>query len=97
MKQWHGILRHLRVQQSDQVHLLILIPSLTLVFLSLIARTASSAIDLTLEKKKVTEQLKQRLSEVQNDEEIQVTLTTASSPIASAIFSPPMNSFASQT
>jgi hypothetical protein len=80
MKQWHGILRHLRVQQSDQVHLLILIPSLTLVFLSLIARTASSAIDLTLEKKKVTEQLKHRLSEVQNDEAIQVTLTTAPSP-----------------
>jgi len=79
MKQWNGILQHL-VQQSDQVRLLILIPSLTLVFLSLIARTASSAIDLTLEKKKVTEQLKQRLSEVQNDEELQVTLATESSP-----------------
>jgi hypothetical protein len=80
MKQWRGILQHLRVQQSDQVHLLILIPSLTLVFLSLIARTASSAIDLTLEKKKVTEHLRHRLSELQNDEAIQVTLTTAPSP-----------------
>jgi hypothetical protein len=79
MKQWKGILQRLRTPQSDHIQLLILIPSLTLVFLSLIVRTASSAIDPTLEKKKVTEQLRQRLSEVQNDQEIRVTLTVENS------------------
>src|SRR5262249_15830387 len=60
------------------------IPSLTLVFLSLIVRTASSAIDPTLEKKKVVEQLRQRLSEAQNDQEIKITLTAKSSSQKSA-------------
>ena len=80
MKPWKGTLQHLRTLPSDHVELLILVPSLTLIFLSLIVRTASSAIDPTFEKKKVTDQLKQRLSEMQNDEEIKVTLTTKSSP-----------------
>ncbi len=79
MKRWKGILQRLLAQQSEQVQLLIIIPSLTLFFLSLIVRTASSAIDPALEKKKVTEQLRQRLSEVQNDEEIKVTLAVESS------------------
>jgi len=75
MKQWKGILQRLRAQQSNQIQLFIVIPSLTLFFLSLIVRTASSAIDPTLEKKKVAEQLRQRLSEVQNDKESKITLT----------------------
>jgi hypothetical protein len=79
MKRWKGILQRLLAQQSEQVQLLIIIPSLTLFFLSLIVRTASSAIDPALEKKKITEQLRQRLSEVQNDEEIKVTLAVESS------------------
>jgi hypothetical protein len=80
MTPWKGTLQHLRTVPSDHVQLLILVPSLTLIFLSLIVRTASSAIDPTFEKKKITDQLKQRLSEMQNDEEIKVTLTTKSSP-----------------
>jgi hypothetical protein len=80
MKQWKGILQRLLAQQSGQIQLFIIIPSLTLFFLSLIVRTASSAIDPTLEKKKVAEQLRQRLSEVQNDKESKITLTAESSP-----------------
>ncbi len=79
MKRWKGMLQRLLAQQSEQGQLLIIIPSLTLLFLSLVVRTASSAIDPALEKKKVTEQLRKRLSEVQNDEEIKVTLAVESS------------------
>src|SRR5262249_52503326 len=60
----------LLAQQSGQIQFLIIAPILTLSFLSLIVRTANSAIDPALEKRKVTEQLKRRLSEVQNHEEI---------------------------
>ncbi|MBI3304169.1 MAG: peptidoglycan DD-metalloendopeptidase family protein [Deltaproteobacteria bacterium] len=74
MKYLKGTLRILLAQQSGQIQLLIIAPILTLSFLSLIVRTASSAVDPSLEKKKVTEQLKRRLSEVQNEEEIKVTL-----------------------
>src|SRR5215831_9853495 len=84
MRQWTGILRHFRGQPSDHGSLLVIIPSLTLVFLSLIVRTASSAIDPTLEKKKGVEQLRQRLSEAQNDQEIKITLTAKSSSQKSA-------------
>jgi hypothetical protein len=84
MRQWTGILRHFRGQPPDHGSLLVIIPSLTLVFLSLIVRTASSAIDPTLEKKKVVEQLRQRLSEAQNDEEIKITLTAKSASQKSA-------------
>jgi len=79
MKQWRGILQRLRAQQPNQIHLFIIIPSLTLFFLSLIVRTASSAIDPALEKKKIAEQLKQRLSEVQNDKDSTTALTAESS------------------
>ncbi|HZT35291.1 MAG TPA: hypothetical protein VFA15_05200, partial [Nitrososphaera sp.] len=54
-------------QQAGQIHLLILAPLFTLAFLSLLVHTASSAIDPALEKQKVTEQLKRRLSELQQD------------------------------
>jgi len=68
-------------QQAGQIQLFIIVPILTLSFLSLIVRTASSAVDPALEKKKVAEQLKRRLSEVQHTEEIALaratTLTSA--------------------
>src|SRR5262245_3502251 len=81
MKQWRGILQRLRTQQPNQIHLFIIIPSLTLFFLSLIDRTASSASDPALEKKKVAEQLKQRLSEVQNDKDSTIALTAERSTL----------------
>lgn len=79
MKRGKGMPQRRRSRQSDHVQLLIIIPSLTLIFLSLIVRTARSAIDPALEKKRVTEQLRQRLSEVQNGEEIKTSLTAESS------------------
>ena len=60
----------LLTQQSGHIQLLIVAPILTLSFLSLVVRTASSAVDSSLEKKKVTEQLKRRLSEAQNERAI---------------------------
>jgi murein DD-endopeptidase MepM/ murein hydrolase activator NlpD len=57
-------IRTLLAQQSGQIQLLIIAPILTLFFLSLVVRTANSAIDPSLEKKKVNQQLKQRLLEV---------------------------------
>ena len=57
----------LLTQQSGHIQLLIVAPILTLSFLSLVVRTASSAVDSSLEKKKVTEQLKRRLSEAQSE------------------------------
>ncbi len=67
MRKLKGTLLTLLSQQSGQINLLIVAPILTLSFLSLVVRTASSAVDSSLEKKKVTEQLKRRLSEVQNE------------------------------
>jgi hypothetical protein len=61
-------IRTLLAQQSGHVQLLIFAPILTLFLLSLVVRTANSAIDPTLEKKKITQQLKQRLIEVRNVE-----------------------------
>ena len=60
----------LLTQQSGHIQLLIVAPILTLSFLSLVVRTASSAVDSSIEKKKVTEQLKRRLSEAQNERSI---------------------------
>lgn len=57
-------IRTLLAQQSGQIQLLIVAPILTLFFLSLVVRAANSAIDPSLEKKKVNHQLKQRLLEV---------------------------------
>jgi murein DD-endopeptidase MepM/ murein hydrolase activator NlpD len=74
MKYLQGTLRILLAQQSGQIQLLIIAPILTLSFLSLVVRTASSAVDPSLEKKKVTEQLKRRLSEVQSEEELKTAL-----------------------
>ncbi len=69
MKHLKEMFRVLLAQQSGQIQFLIIAPILTLSFLSLIVRTANSTIDPALEKRKVTEQLKRRLSEVQNHEE----------------------------
>lgn len=75
-------IRTLLAQQSGHTQLLIFAPILTLFLLSLVVRTANSAIDPTLEKKKITYQLKQRLIEVRNAEGTQPTLTarTGSEP-----------------
>lgn len=61
-------IRTLLAQQSGHIQLLIFAPILTLFLLSLVVRTANSAIDPTVEKKKITQQLKQRLFEVRNAE-----------------------------
>jgi hypothetical protein len=61
-------IRTLLAQQSGHIQLIIFAPILTLFLLSLVVRTANSAIDPTLEKKKITYQLKQRLIEVRNAE-----------------------------
>jgi len=60
-------IRTLLAQQSGYIQLLIFAPILTLFLLSLVVRTANSAIDPTFEKKKITYQLKQRLIEVRNE------------------------------
>ncbi len=65
-----GRLYAVLVQESGQIQLSIIAPILALSFLSLVVRTANSAVDPTLEKKKVTEQLKRRLSEVRSEEEL---------------------------
>ncbi len=67
MRNIRGTLLTLLAQQSGQINLLIVAPILTLSFLSLVVRTASSAVDSSVEKRKVTEQLKRRLHEVQNE------------------------------
>ena len=61
-----GAWRTLLVQLRGQIQLLIIVPILALSLLGLVARSASSAVDQRLEKRKVFEQLKLRLSEVQN-------------------------------
>ncbi|MBM4254901.1 MAG: hypothetical protein FJ147_03285 [Deltaproteobacteria bacterium] len=61
-------IRTLLAQQSGHIQLLIFAPILTLFLLSLVVRTANSAVDPTVEKKKITQQLKQRLIEVRNAE-----------------------------
>lgn len=70
MRKFKGTLLTFLAQQSGQIQLLIVAPILTLSFLSLVVRTASPAVDSSLEKRKVTEQLKRRLSEVQNEQPI---------------------------
>jgi len=47
-------------QQTGQIQLFIIVPILTLSMLSLVVRTASSAVDPVLEKRKVAEQLRRR-------------------------------------
>ncbi|MBI3797296.1 MAG: peptidoglycan DD-metalloendopeptidase family protein [Deltaproteobacteria bacterium] len=69
MQYLRGTLKSLLAQQSGQIQLLIIAPILTLSFLSLIVRTASSAVDSSIEKKKVTEQLKRRLNQVRSEGE----------------------------
>jgi len=69
MQYLRGTLKSLLAEQSGQIQLLIIAPILTLSFLSLVVRTASSAVDSSVEKKKVTEQLKRRLNQVRSEEE----------------------------
>lgn len=73
MRYLKGTLYAVLAQESGHIQLLLIAPILALSFLSLVVRTASSAVDPALEKKKVTEQLKRRLSEVQHEEEIEST------------------------
>jgi murein DD-endopeptidase MepM/ murein hydrolase activator NlpD len=61
-----GALRAFLAQQRGHIQLLIIAPIITLSLLGLVVRSASSAVDHRLEKQKVVEQLKRRLSEVQN-------------------------------
>lgn len=82
MRKLKGTLLTLLAQQSGQIQLLIVAPILTLSFLSLVVRTASSAVDPSLEKKKVTEQLKRRLNEVKNERPVEIE--TAKVPIRSS-------------
>lgn len=91
MRKLKGTLLTLLAQQSGQINLLIVAPILTLSFLSLVVRTASSAVDSSVEKKKVTEQLKRRLSEVQNERPADGDNTqavTPSHPVLSARLAP---------
>ena len=53
--------------QHGSIQFLILAPVLTLCLLGLIVRSASSAVDHRIEKQKIAEQLRQRLSEVYSD------------------------------
>ena len=69
MQYLRGTIKSLLAQQSGQIQLFIIAPILTLSFLSLVVRTASSAVDASLEKKKVTEQLKRRLNQVRSESE----------------------------
>src|SRR5216683_6417427 len=86
MMHLRGTLKSLLAQQSGQIQLFIIAPILTLSFLSPVVRTASSAVDSSLEKKKVTEQLKRRLNQVrlEGEDEIQsasaVTVPAPPSP-----------------
>lgn len=80
-----GTLKSLLAQQSGQIQLFIIAPILTLSFLSLVVRTASSAVDSSLEKKKVTEQLKRRLNQVRSEGEDEIQ----SAPVV-AISAPPV-------
>jgi murein DD-endopeptidase MepM/ murein hydrolase activator NlpD len=73
-----GTFSTLLFQQSGQIQLFIIAPILTLFFLSLVVRTASSAVDSSLEKKKVTQQLKRRLNQVRTETEEEVQ----SAPVA---------------
>jgi murein DD-endopeptidase MepM/ murein hydrolase activator NlpD len=82
MRKLNGTLLTFLAQQSGQIQLLIVAPILTLSFLSLVVRTASSAVDSSLEKKKVTEQLKRRLSEVKNERPVEIE--TAKAPVRSS-------------
>lgn len=70
MRYLKGTLCAVLAQESGQIQLLIIAPILALSFLSLVVRTASSAVDPAVEKKKVTEQLKRRLSEVRSEEDL---------------------------
>ncbi|MEW6296440.1 MAG: hypothetical protein AB1671_01695, partial [Thermodesulfobacteriota bacterium] len=58
-----------RARQSDHFHVLMFAPVLTLSFLSLVVRTADSAVDLTSEKKKVAQHLRHRLHAIQQDQD----------------------------
>ncbi len=62
-----SVLRALWAQQRGQIQLLIIAPIITLFLLGLLVRSASSAVDHRLERQKIVEQLKRRLSEVQNE------------------------------
>src|SRR2546427_5750008 len=86
MQYLRGTIKSLLAQQSGQIQLFIIAPILTLSFLSLVVRTASSAVDSSLEKKKVTEQLKRRLNQVRSEDEDE----SQSGPVV-AVSTPPVS------
>lgn len=65
MKHLRETLYALLASETGHIQLFIAVPIITLALLSVVVRTASSAVDPTLEKKKVAEQLRRRLNEVQ--------------------------------
>jgi murein DD-endopeptidase MepM/ murein hydrolase activator NlpD len=85
MKSLRGVFHALLAQQTGQLQLLIIAPILTLSFLSLVVRTASSAVDPALQKKKVVEQIKQRLIEVQKlEEDLAIIVESTPPPVPAA-------------
>ena len=62
-----GAWRAFLSQQRGQIQLLIIAPILTLSFLGLLVRSASSAVDHHAAKKKIVAELKRRLDEVNTD------------------------------
>src|SRR5690242_10688430 len=80
MMEWLAWLGRLTGQQDGQIHLVLLAPLFTLLLLSLLVHTASSAIDPALEKQKVNEQLKRRLSELQSDR-VAPSLSVEAAPV----------------
>ena len=81
-------IRTLLAQQSGHIQLLIFAPILTLFLLSLVVRTANSAIDPTLEKKKITQQLKQRLFVYRWEKTLDIELKSKSSDLTLAGYLP---------
>lgn len=91
MRKLKGTLLTLLAQQSGQIQLLIVAPILTLSFLSLVVRTASSAVDSSLEKKKVTEQLKRRLNEVKNERPVETETPKVTARPSSSLVKTPLS------
>ncbi len=88
----HTELRIPRVTDTAQhghIQFLILAPVLTLCLLGIIVRSASSAVDHRIEKQKVAEQLRQRLSEVYNDLTPPRLSRSAPEPTAAPPLQPP--------
>lgn len=82
MRYFREAFYELLARQSGQIHLLIVAPILTLFFLGLIVRSADSATNAAVEKKKVVAQLKKRLEEVQEAETLAAKEPPPSPPVS---------------